>query len=187
MLPAYFPESRILGFGFDLGAKDAPIDFEGAAAKVLKILCDDRGGEDPNPIVFIGHGYGAVVIETLFSRVSDTDPFQSKLVSSTASIILFAPPIDSSNGLIEWTEKSLKPENKSRFMGIKGTTKLSDIWKGFNSSLKSLDTMANISVYVYKEKGTSGTSSSIQGSYCPRTVIMISSLPFTENHAVHRL
>ena len=175
MLPAYFPESRIFGFGFDLAAQDAPIDFDGAAEGLLKTLSKDRGKDCVNPIVFVGHGYGAVVIETFLSKKFDRDPAKKGLVtaqeaiaSSTASVLLFGPPIDDSSGIIEWTEKSLNTPNASRFIGIKGTSKLSDIWNSFNTTVRTLETMANIFVYVYKEKRSNEVLSSPQGSY-PRS------------------
>ena len=172
MLPAYFPKSRILGFGFDLAAEDAPIDFEGAALALLEVLHEDRGEGCVNPIVFIGHGCGAVVIEILLSKKFDKDPAQKELITaqeaiaaSTASVILFGPPVDDPSEIIAWTEKSLKLPNASRFMGIKGTSKLPDIWNGFSASVRELEIMANMFVYVYKEKKSNETLSSLQGAY----------------------
>ncbi len=175
MLPAYFPDSRILGFGFDLATNDAQIDFEGTAVGLLNTLYKDRGEGCVNPIIFVGHGFGAVVIETLLSEKFAQDPTRKELVtaqqaiaSSTASVVLFAPPIDDSSGIIQWTEKSLPNGNESRFIGIKGTSKLSDTWNGFKTTVTQLETMANISVYESIEKKSNEVLSSPQGSYTRR-------------------
>jgi hypothetical protein len=169
MLPDFLPESRILGFGFDLSVTDAPIDLEGAASKLLKILSEDRGVDCSNPIVFIGHGYGAVVVENLLSKKYDQVSAGQNLVSSTASVHLFAPPIDGSNELLDWTERSLKVQNQSRFVGIKGTPMLSNMWNRFTASLKDLDTMGNVFVSIYREANSTGITPTFQGSYSLRS------------------
>jgi hypothetical protein len=167
MLPESLPDSRIFGLGFDLSSIDAPINFDGAASKLVEVLTCYRALDCPkelNPVVFIGHGYGAVVIEKLLSNNYDQGSSGQQIVFSTASVHLFAPPIDGSSRLIDWTVQGLKSRNDFRSIDIKGTPMFSNIWNTFKTSLRDLKTRGNVFVSVYREKNPTRVSLPSQGS-----------------------
>ena len=143
MLPCILPSSRIIGFGFDLSVLDAKIDFKATAFALFNRLKSKRAtGSSPSsnfsskPIVFIGHGYGTVVIQELLSKYCDgKSTFASTLKTSTAAVFLFAPPFRGSDNLIKWTKDKCKISNADLFFGFGNRNQApQQSWRDFNSA-----------------------------------------------------
>lgn len=110
MLPSVLPMSRTMGFGLELDSFKVNKNkyFDSAASKLREALLTKRHLNPGRPLVFIGHGYGTVIIQSLFSRLVGDGSQGAVLKGCTAAIILFAPPFRGSNELINWTMKSSK-------------------------------------------------------------------------------
>jgi hypothetical protein len=158
MLPCVIPEGRILGFGFDLSTVNAPFDFDSAAATLLDSFVKRRGGNSTKQIIFIGHGHGSVVIESLLLRDDGEGTPSSQLRASTTSVILFAAPFAGSSDLIKWSEKemNLPKSTDSSFIGLGDDSgKLQKIWDDF--LLNALE--PDIFISVYRDKDPAAHSS----------------------------
>ena len=97
MLPSVLPMSRIMGFGFELDSFKVNKYFDSAASKLREALLRKRHLNPRRPLVFIGHGYGTVIIQSLFSRLVGDGSQGAILKGCTAAIILFAPPFRGSD------------------------------------------------------------------------------------------
>jgi hypothetical protein len=117
MLPDVFPASRILGFGWDIGSRsvESPPNFESTASEIISKLTDLRKGYLQRAIVFIGHGYGTVLIANILAGEGQLTQERANLMSSTAAVVLFAAPLFDYTGLIEWTSKTSKIPQGSKF------------------------------------------------------------------------
>ncbi|KAH8766931.1 hypothetical protein F5882DRAFT_510319 [Hyaloscypha sp. PMI_1271] len=117
MLPDVFPASRILGFGWDIGSRsvESPPNFESTASEIISKLTDLRKGYLQRAIIFIGHGYGTVLIANILAGEGQLTQERANLMSSTAAVVLFAAPLFDYTGLIEWTSKASKIPRGSKF------------------------------------------------------------------------
>ncbi|OJD31678.1 ankyrin repeat protein [Diplodia corticola] len=110
MLPKALPKARITAFGLDINqsisnSANAPIDLKFAATEILKEFLRQWDGDEQRSIVFIGHGYGTIVIEhLLFGDLLKTVGEDSRLqiVESTAAVVMFSPPLERFDNLISW-------------------------------------------------------------------------------------
>lgn len=89
------------------------LELDTAASQILKKLLEKRSEElRKRPIIFIGHGYGNLILEKmLFEELQDSKELEEDrdaLVASTAAIILFAPPFYNLDNLITWLHKTFK-------------------------------------------------------------------------------
>jgi hypothetical protein len=57
--------------------------------------------------VFIGHGYGTILIEKLHAEGGEANKSTNELLEYTATIGFFAPPFTGFKDLINWTAQSL--------------------------------------------------------------------------------
>jgi len=105
MLPYVLPGARIEGFGLDLktGATEGPIDFNGTVSDMFKQLKEMRRGHESRSIVFIGHGYGSVLIAKMMSEAAYETERNATLGKSIAAIALFAAPLKNPTELTKWT------------------------------------------------------------------------------------
>lgn len=169
MLPSVIPEGRILGFGFDLSTVNAPIDFDSTAASLLDSLVERREVNSTKPIIFIGHGYGSVVIESLLSRNDGKGTPSSQLRASTASVILFAAPFAGSKDLIKWSVREMKllesPDSCFRLLG-NDSGMLQKIWDDFVKHTRNLD----IFISLYRENGPATDSATAEGKVAQKLV-----------------
>ncbi|KAH7063570.1 hypothetical protein B0J12DRAFT_172794 [Macrophomina phaseolina] len=164
MLPKSLPTARIMGFGLDISSRlnnvDAPIDLKWAASNILSRLLNERGHMSPNPIVFIGHGYGNVVIEEmLFGQLLNTVEEASRLdlVQSTAAITMFGAPFEGFDDLISWTIDTFDIHKASTklFDARKGTEHIPDrIWNRFFEGTEK----HHIATFGYFERNQSNES-----------------------------
>lgn len=149
MLPSILPAGRVLEFGLDISALDAAIDFDSAAINLKTVLLLKRVDRSSRPIVFIGHGYGTVVIQKLLSESYGKESYASDL-GSTAAVFFFAPPFRGSEELNKWTTGTLSISESKIFAGLgSGSPKLQQIWKQFVPCSRD----PNIFVFVYLPKG----------------------------------
>ena len=115
MLRSQFPVARIIGFCLNLRSmndsmksSDATIKLASLANEIGKKLQLLREGCGSRSIVFIGHGYGTLLIERLLnaSPTGTLSVLAKDLKESTSAIGLFAPP-STIDRLIEWSSRSL--------------------------------------------------------------------------------
>lgn len=151
MLPSALPAARIFGFGIDLSSRavDAPLDFDSVAADIVSELTHSRSESRQRPIVFIGHGYGNLLIEKILSGERPESREIANLMGSTAAIMLFAAPLVGSTSLIEWTTKTLKVSRESKFFN---SPILPQLWETFNQRTA----IENISTVVFLERDAAG-------------------------------
>ena len=94
MLPSRVRDARILGVGFDLaGSLHEPMDFDAAASQLNDHLLVQRENGRTRPIVFIGHVYGGIVIETALRKAEDGDATLKSILNHTAGLLLFSCPV----------------------------------------------------------------------------------------------
>ncbi|KAK7722982.1 hypothetical protein SLS57_004838 [Botryosphaeria dothidea] len=136
MLRKALPFSRIISFGWDVSSQikeKTIIDVESVAFLALDDLLQKRAErKGSRPTIFIGHGYGNVIIEKMLFEKPATENQQhtqarNKLVGSTVAIILFAAPFESLDNLIEWVKKLGPIEDKT----LSNPVVLPQIWKTF--------------------------------------------------------
>ncbi|KAL1848362.1 hypothetical protein VTK73DRAFT_10136 [Phialemonium thermophilum] len=97
------PVARVIGLGLDVARNvHRPLDFDAAAAEVGRRLSALREGSEGRAIVFVGHGYGCVLIAKLLDESR-----HQKLFDATAAAALFAVPLEDADSLIAWTTASL--------------------------------------------------------------------------------
>lgn len=159
MLPKSLPTARIMGFGVDIGSRlskstNAPIDLKWAASTILNRLLQERNHATKGPLVFIGHGYGNVVIqEMLFGELLSTveDAYRLRVVESTAAITMFGAPFESFDNLINWATETFdihKPSTKL-FNARKGTEQIPErIWPRFFERTEKY----HIATFAYLER-----------------------------------
>jgi hypothetical protein len=144
MLPSAVPVAQIMVFNLDLGSNSyAPIDFDGTAATIEAQIRELRVGDQFRSMVFIGHGYGNVVLERLLATHSQEQApktgfvgavSKSALIDSTAAVVFFAAPFLSSDPLIEWTAQALKVSKSAKIFSSISSKDLiapSKTWAGF--------------------------------------------------------
>ncbi|KAL1648473.1 hypothetical protein SLS58_002228 [Diplodia intermedia] len=160
MLPKALPTAKITSFGLDVNDRilsnvNASIDLKYAATEVLKKFLKQRDGEGRRSIVFIGHGYGTIVIEhLLFGELSDTTEENARLriVESTAAVAMFAPPLESFNNLIDWMGNEFNIPRTSKLFEARKTSNdraPNVIWDEFFTKTKA----RNIATFGYLEQG----------------------------------
>lgn len=101
--------ARIIGFGLDLpalneflnkNANPSTLILESFSQEIGRQLQQIRRNYGSRPVVFIGHGYGTVLVEKLlrYSDPPETEPdppftpLSEYLQKSTAAVVLFLPP-----------------------------------------------------------------------------------------------
>jgi Ankyrin repeats (3 copies) len=144
MLPSAVPVAQIMVFNLDLGSNSyAPIDFDGTAAAIETQIRELRVDDQFRSMVFIGHGYGNVVLERLLaSHTQEQVPktgfvgavSKSAFIDSTAAIVFFAAPFLSSDPLIEWTAQALKVSKSAKIFSSLSSKDLitpSKVWAEF--------------------------------------------------------
>lgn len=149
MLPSLIPEGRIMGYGFNLSALSAKVDFKAAASMFAKEF-NRVSGRSHKPIVLIGHGYGNVIIQALLcSRDEESEAFKRL----TTAVILFAPPISGSAELNKWCTNKMKlsrSASENVFVGLgKDSGELQNVWANFRSEVSGWDT--SICMYLPKQ------------------------------------
>ncbi|OMP88806.1 Ankyrin-2 [Diplodia seriata] len=158
MLPKALPTAKITSFGLDVNdriSSNAPIDLKFAATEVLKEFLKQRDGEGSRSIVFIGHGYGTIVIEhLLFGELLDTveENARLRIVESTAAVAMFAPPLESFNNLIDWMGNNFNIPRTSKLFEARKTSNdraPNVIWDEFFTKTKE----RNIATFGYLEQG----------------------------------
>jgi hypothetical protein len=142
MLSSAMPVAQIMVFNLDLGSNShAPIDFDGTAVEIVAQIRELRVDDQFRSMVFIGHGYGNVVLERLLASHSQEQPPRAGVkgavsipafIDSTAAVVFFAAPFLSSDPLIEWTAQALKISKSAKIF-----TSLSS--KDLITSSKTLD------------------------------------------------
>ncbi|KAL1621012.1 hypothetical protein SLS56_009428 [Neofusicoccum ribis] len=155
-----------MGFGLDINSRlksvNAPIDLKWAASNILSRLLNERGHMSTNPIVFIGHGYGNVVIEELlFGELLNTVEEASRLdlVQSTAAVTMFGAPFESFDNIISWATETFDIHKASTklFDARKGTEHIPDrIWNRFFEGAEK----HQIATFGYFERGQPKSSKS---------------------------
>ncbi|KAI0000093.1 hypothetical protein F4779DRAFT_604959 [Xylariaceae sp. FL0662B] len=96
ILPWSRARCRMIGFGVDLGS--GVFDFDAAASYILDVL---EGIPAYKSVIFVGHGYGCVLLAKVLgndkSAAQRLSPrlkhFQQDLRSSTAAVLTFASPL----------------------------------------------------------------------------------------------
>jgi hypothetical protein len=114
MLPSLIPTARILGFGLNLKNITNPINFQSTALSIMADLTEKRQNCPSRAVIFVGHGYGNVVIEKLLCGTPESTVNTKSLVGSTAAIVLFAAPFEDADNLINWTCQALKVPRDSK-------------------------------------------------------------------------
>jgi hypothetical protein len=148
MLPSILPNAQITGFGLDLmsGTAEAPIDFDSATSNIISKIVEMRHGQTGRPIIFVGHGYGNIIIGKIFTGEFQSLPGRTDLVDSTSSIAFFAAPVVSLEGLIDWAVGTLRVSRYSKLFG--GQLPLPQIWEALNNSTLE----KNIPTFAFLEK-----------------------------------
>jgi hypothetical protein len=148
MLPSILPNAQITGFGLDLmsGTAEAPIDFDSATSNIISKIVEMRHGQTGRPIIFVGHGYGNIIIGKIFTGEFQSLPGWTDLVGSTSSIAFFAAPVVSLEGLIDWAVGTLRISRGSKL--FEGPLPLPQIWEALNKSTLEKD----ISTFAFLEK-----------------------------------
>lgn len=159
ILPKALPTARITGFGLDINHSisnnvNAPIDLKHAATEIFKEL-EQRWDKRQPSIVFIGHGYGNIVInQLLFGELSQTGEERSRhrLLESTAAVAMFAPPLESFENLINWVaaDFDISKTSTKLFEARQGINHLTPdtIWSDFFSNTEK----RNIATFGYLEQ-----------------------------------
>lgn len=160
MLPKVLPTARITSFGLDINHSiskniNTPIDLKQAATEIFQKLSQRWDKTRQASIVFIGHGYGTIVIDhLLFGELSQTVEERSRhrLVESTAAVAMFAPPLESFENLINWvaTEFNISKTSTKLFEARQGINHLTPdtIWKNFFDNTEK----RNIGTFGYLEQ-----------------------------------
>ncbi|RYP53523.1 hypothetical protein DL768_001560 [Monosporascus sp. mg162] len=146
MIRNTLPVARIIGFALDLANNtEISIHFDSAASEIRQTLTEWRENYKLRTAVFIGHGYGTVLIAKLF----DESPEMTELLESTATIGFFAPPIPSFDDLIDWTVNNMELPSRDLkvFQAQPGTSPVTDkTWQEFRGRITK-QTM-NVSLFV---------------------------------------
>lgn len=135
MFPCVNPQSRIVGHGFDLGTWDRTIDLDAATSELRKSILEGPDKISCSPTVFVGYGYGCVLVQKFLSNLSKVpESGDSQIADFIAAVILFEPPLLGwANPLIQWTTGSLRVESKL-FIGLgNGSPELETIWNSFSN------------------------------------------------------
>lgn len=161
MLPSHFPGAHVVGFG--IPQPSGPVDFDSLAVGILEKILAQRSsnGRQEKPIVFIGHGYGTMLIEKiLFSDFSDSPrhPKQEQMVSSTAAIVLFGPPLRGFDSLAKWASQILHIPRSSEVFRNAAPSSRPERWKEFFKTT----TERRISTVVFLEESFHTTSETDQ-------------------------
>ncbi|KEZ41716.1 hypothetical protein SAPIO_CDS6901 [Scedosporium apiospermum] len=94
LLPVKMPQARIITFQYDTPrlfgqtAYGVP-DHAGA---LLKALRDKRDEESTDPIVFIGHSLGGIIIKKAIELANTDDVFRDNIAKAAQGIVFFGTP-----------------------------------------------------------------------------------------------
>ncbi|KAL1637225.1 hypothetical protein SLS58_009412 [Diplodia intermedia] len=116
MLPHTLPKANIIGYGLDLfcASRKVPpnISLETLVSNISKDIIAFRKTRPQKPIIFIGHGYGSIVIDKILftdSRIKgDERKDWEQLQSATAAVILFGAPLLNFTHLKSWFDKNVR-------------------------------------------------------------------------------
>jgi hypothetical protein len=161
MFPCVNPQGRIVSHGFDLGTWDRAIDLDAAASELRKSILEGPNKILSTPTVFVGYGYGCVLVQKFLSNLSkDPGSSDSQIADFVAAVILFGPPLLGwANPLIKWTTRSLKVESKL-FIGLgNGSRELETTWNSFSNRFSNKNTY----VFVYLPKDLSNRPAKVDG------------------------
>ena len=148
-LPSFLPVATIIGFNIDLkSSTHAPVDFDAIAKDIASRITTIRAKSQRRAVVFIGHGYGTIVLKRLLS-----DQFHEIMAfrSSTAAVLFFGAPFLHLDPLLKWTAQSLKLSMKENIFGSKSVRDLvssPESWSRFLRDLKD----QNISSYGFLQQ-----------------------------------
>lgn len=161
MLPSNFPGAHVVGF--EIPQPFRPVDFDSLAVEILQKIVDQRSsnGRQEKPIVFIGHGYGTILIEKiLFSDFSDRPchPEQEQMASSTAAIVLFGPPLRGFDSLAKWASQILHIPRSSEVFRNAAPSSRPERWEEFFKTTAE----SRISTVVFLEESFHTTSETDQ-------------------------
>ncbi|KAK0636122.1 hypothetical protein B0T17DRAFT_69023 [Bombardia bombarda] len=159
MIPSHITVGRIVHFDLDLKRLHSDAqkgtfsdDLMSIASVVGQQLMDIREKFGSRPMVFIGHGYGTVLIERLLSpdlatKYPKLKDFAVNLQDSIAAICLFAAPY-SISPLLEWSARVLRVGRDSRLFGSVQIPVSPELWKGFRRQMAA----SGISTLIFREK-----------------------------------
>ena len=155
VLPSFLPVARIVGFNIDLKSNmHAPLDFDRIATEITSRITTIRAKDQRRAVVFVSHGYGAIVLKRLLSgEVQESASFKG----STAVVLFFGAPFLSLDPLLNWTAQSLSLSKKENLFGSKSAKDLvspSQSWSKFLRDLKQQD----ISSYAFLEQSFSAAN-----------------------------
>ena len=121
MLHRFIPEARIMTIGFNLRTsnQNTPLDFLSYAESLLRYLSEERKTCPSRPLLFIGHGYGGIIIEKAICRASQTGLPDQQIVKSTTGVLFFATPLQGSDALVKHTSAELGLQSgSSKFVDL---------------------------------------------------------------------
>jgi ankyrin repeat protein len=133
MIRNALPVARIISFGLDLARNtDKPIDFSSAASELRRNVAEWREHFKSRTVVFVGHGYGAVLMVKLF----DESPQMMELLESTAAMGFFAAPIPNFDDLIRWAKVVLGGASERMFESESQTSSVTaQMWSEFRNRI----------------------------------------------------
>lgn len=110
MLPEVMPHNRTICVGYDLNTVGDPhfISYERASLKLFELLDEHRKACSTRPAIFIGHGFGCLVVQQAFQGCAANATAES-LRKACAGILFHHVPVensgsDGSNAVVK-TEK----------------------------------------------------------------------------------
>lgn len=145
MIRNYLSVARIIGFGLDLKSLNvmmqtynSSIDFAFIASAIGQKLQDKRKNCDLRPVVFIGHGYGTLLIERLLNAdliKKELVDLTADLLKNTAAVGFFAAPFASIDPLIEWSSGCLKINKGAKVFTNLQVSVGPEVWKAFSDHI----------------------------------------------------
>ncbi|WKT38186.1 hypothetical protein QSH57_000004 [Fusarium oxysporum f. sp. vasinfectum] len=95
MLPHFFPNARIMVFGYrseSPTAKTVNHQIAILAVQLLQLVRDNRSGTHTQPLIFIGHSFGGNIIEEAIVDAAREEQRNRELLASIAGIIFLGTP-----------------------------------------------------------------------------------------------
>ena len=138
MIRGHVPVAGIVRFGLNLKSlndmmhtSNFTIDLADIANEIGGQLQDIRKQYGSRSVVFIGHGYGTLLIERLLDPNPSENKVSADLQESTAAVVLFAAPFHITP-LIEWTSRSLGLSRDAKVFSNLQMRIGPEVWKSFN-------------------------------------------------------
>lgn len=176
-----FPVVRVLGFGVVVPPQGM-IEFDDAATQLQLWLDGAREDSKSRPLIFMGHGFGNIVIQTLFSEKHlGSNPDAGAMLKCTTAIALCAPPFQGSLDLINWTVQTLIPKSSipiaSTFAGLNPPSNLlQDCWEKFMQWTKA-SRFLTIVALLEKQAPVVGKEASFAKSFFDPDEVLLTSNP----------